>query len=159
MNNNKNTKGSMVHYSRMIPYVEKDEIKKNSGNGTCGSMSAGNGKHSKRRNSDGNFSKNTGNCKVCICYTCNWCISVVRIYGSALCTTGNALGNIAQWRANMSGDMALAYTIGASSFGHDGSTTDIMSKEYFVRASALRSFSKDASMFTYYSSASTKIYY
>ncbi len=83
----------------------------------------------------------------------------VRIYGSALCTTGNALGNIAQWRANMSGDMALAYTIGASSFGHDGSTTDIMSKEYFVRASALRSFSKDASMFTYYSSASTKIYY
>lgn len=155
MNNNKNTKGSMVHYSRMIPYVEKDEIKKNSGNGTCGSMSAGTVSTVSAATQTVTFQKTQGTVKS---------VSVtpatgVRIYGSALCTTGNALGNIAQWRANMSGDMALAYTIGASSFGHDGSTTDIMSKEYFVRASALRSFSKDASMFTYYSSASTKIYY
>lgn len=84
----------------------------------------------------------------------------VNMYGSASCTTGTAVGHITQWSARMWGSMALAYTTGACSFGKNGSATDVMAKSKFVIGGAqLVSYSKEASMFTYYNSATTTLYY
>lgn len=83
-----------------------------------------------------------------------------KIYGSVICTEGSSLGHSTKWNGKMYGDLALAYTIGACSFGSDGSTTNIMDKSKFVFAgSQLVSYSMSAKMFTYYSSASTRLYY
>lgn len=83
----------------------------------------------------------------------------VHLYGSVICTDGSATGHVTQWSARMYGDLAVAYSKGACSFGKNGSETDIMGKSYFVVEDTLQPYSKSASMFTYYKWATTCLYY
>ena len=83
------------------------------------------------------------------------------LYGSASCVEGNMYGNPCYWTAKQYGDLALAATRTAASFGSGSSYTDIMSKSYMVTCggSLLNTYEKSAKTFTFYTQANTKLYY
>ena len=48
-------------------------------------------------------------------------------YGSALCESGNAIGNHCIWTGKLYGELAPAATNARISFGHDGSDNNVLS--------------------------------
>ena len=54
--------------------------------------------------------------------------------------------------------MAYAYTVGACSFGYNGSSTNQRKKTFFVQTGTF-SYSEEAPMFRYYNDATTVLYY
>lgn len=82
------------------------------------------------------------------------------LYGSASCEEGTLAGNPCYWKARQYGELALAGTNTAASFGSDGEYDNIMSKSNMVTSGALLNYyEKSASAFTYYVKANTRLYY
>lgn len=79
--------------------------------------------------------------------------------GSVICRNGGILGNPTRWRADLRGDLAIACTQTAASFGRDGSVTNVMRKSKFVVNSYVKNFEKSKGAPHHYAKASTRLYY
>lgn len=86
---------------------------------------------------------------------------VCYLYGYASCESGTGMGNICLWKAKQGGSEPLAGTNTAASFGKNGSATNIMIKSPMVTTypTLLHYYEKSAPPFTYYTQATTRLYY